>query len=107
MKLILFVLVFIGFSLPVQSDDAEHNIAAKMLKKKVERYIDKRQLVQFGYCDITFQMEHKQNKAVVKRIQTRGSTQLCKLSKKAVKIGQKVKYEEPEKFIRIHISTNN
>ncbi|MGF1755015.1 hypothetical protein L4C33_15650 [Vibrio makurazakiensis] len=93
-------------SITINADDSQTNPVAKKIKKTVTQYVNKRTSDYIGYCDIMVEMRHTKNKAIIHKIKTSGDYKVCKLSKKSLKKGRKYSYPYPEKFIRIHITTN-
>jgi len=103
MKYMLILLM--AFTAVSWADDAETNFVAKKIKSKVIKSIKKADGHDYeGYCDLMIEMRHKGRMAFIHRISSSGDYNLCKLSKRSLKKGMKFKYEEKEKFIRIHIS---
>ncbi|WP_260258489.1 hypothetical protein [Vibrio intestinalis] len=86
----------------VLSDDATRNKVAKKLKHKIELKLKKYSNLS-GFCDLYIEMKHRKSKAVVVSIKGNGDYQVCKVSKKAIKVGSSYQYQYPEKLIRLHI----
>jgi len=95
----IFLLFFL--TLPAFADDAESNALAKKLKVIIQKQISNKGLN--GYCDLFIEMTHQDSVAIVKRVSSTGDYQLCKSSKKSLRIGESFTYVVPEKYIRLHI----
>lgn len=83
-------------------DDSSHNKIAKKLKKRVERQLSKQDAS--GYCDLYIEFVHQDKWAKIRRVKGTGDHYVCKVGKKAIKKGERFKYKQPEKYIRIHIA---
>ncbi len=103
---VVTLLVLILFSNPAFSDDSETNPVAKKLKKQLQSKVNKKFDGYEGYCDVMIEMEHKGTKALIKRVSGTGDQPVCRYIKRNLKVGKRYSYKFPEKYIRLHISTN-
>lgn len=85
-------------------DDSERNNVASKIKKEVMKAVKRSPDTEYGYCDLMIEMRHDDNYAYIKRASYTGDKRVCKASKKALRVGKKYRYKEPEKYIRLHIS---
>ncbi len=99
-------LALILFSSSVLADDSEANPVAKKIKKQLHSKVSKKFDDYQGYCDVMIEMEHKGSKALIKRVSGTGDQQVCRYVKSNLKVGKRFSYKFPEKYIRLHISTN-
>ncbi len=103
---IVTVLALVLFSSPTFSDDSESNSVARKIKRQLQSKVSKKFDGYHGYCDVMIEMEHKGSKALIKRISGTGDQPVCRYVKKNLKVGKRYSYKFPEKYIRLHISTN-
>ncbi|ALR15492.1 MULTISPECIES: hypothetical protein [Vibrio] len=106
MRYVVTLLAFVLFSSPTFADDSQTNPVAKKIKNKLQRKVTKQFDDYQGYCDVMIEMEHKGSKASIKRVSGTGDRVVCRYVKSNLKIGQRFRYKVPEKYIRLHITTN-
>ncbi len=99
--LLIFLTLFSASSIAI--DDAERNSIAKKLKQRVVKELSKQELE--GYCDLFIEFSHDDRYAKVKKVRGTGDHKVCKAVKKIIKRGQRFKYQQPEKYIRIHVTS--
>lgn len=99
--LLIFLTLFSASSIAI--DDAKRNPIAKKIKQRVVKELSKQQLD--GYCDLFIEFSHDDRYAKVKKVRGTGDHKICKVGKKAIKRGQRFKYQQPEKYIRIHVTS--
>lgn len=97
----IYILILSIVSISTYADDSDTNLIAKKLKAKISRAIYDSGDV--GYCDLFIEMTHTDSIAIVKRVTSSGDFRICKVAKAKIKKGQRFKYEQPEKYILIHI----
>ena len=103
MKLHLFIFLTLFSASSIAIDDADHNSIAKKLKQRVAKELSKQELE--GYCDLFIELSHDERYAKVKKVRGTGDHKVCKVGKKVIKRGQRFKYQQPEKYIRIHVTS--
>ncbi len=103
---VVTLLALILFNSPAFSDDSETNPVAKKIKKQLQNKVDKKFDGYQGYCDVMIEMEHKGTKALIKRASGTGDQKVCRYVKSNIKVGKQYSYKFPEKYIRLHISTD-
>lgn len=103
---VVTLLTLILFSSSAFSDDSETNPVAKKMKKQLQSKVTKKFDGYQGYCDVMIEMEHKGSKALIKRVSGTGDQPVCRYVKSNLKVGKRYSYKFPEKYIRIHISTD-
>lgn len=101
MMICILLLSIISFSC-FAVDDSEHNSIARNLKQTVMKRVTQSYDLE-GFCDVYIHMRHQGKFAIVRTVKTTGNHKLCKLSRKAIKVGRKFSYVHPEKIIRLHI----
>lgn len=99
--LLIFLTLFSASSVAI--DDAERNSIAKKLKQRVVKELSKQELE--GYCDLFIELSHDDRYAKVKKVRGTGDHKVCQVGKKVIKRGQRFKYQQPEKYIRIHVTS--
>ncbi|USD66540.1 hypothetical protein [Vibrio sp. SCSIO 43136] len=97
----LLLLAILLSAASVQADDTEFYEVARSIKSKVLKKVSKSEAS--GFCDLMIELRHRENYARIVSVKATGSYELCKVSKSALKKNQKFKYDEPEKYIRIHV----
>ncbi|PFG56164.1 hypothetical protein ATG66_2490 [Vibrio sp. ES.051] len=102
----LMILFFVSTSSIALADDAETNPLAKKIKTKLQRKVSNKFDDYQGYCDVMIEMEHKSKKAAIKRVTSNGDKKVCRYVKSNLKVGKRYRYNFPEKYIRLHISSN-
>lgn len=102
MKHIFIALLLLIPHATLAQDDAEWNSIAHKLKKKAISKVSDLDLL--GYCNLFIEFKHTKRHAIIVNVTSSGDYQICKLSKRAVKKGQRFKYKQPEKYLRIHIA---
>lgn len=103
MKSNLLIVLTLFSASSIAIDDAERNSIAKKLKQRVVKELSKQELE--GYCDLFIEFSHDDRYAKVKKVRGTGDHKVCKVGKKAIKRGQRFKYQQPEKYIRIHVTS--
>lgn len=102
---VTFLALFL-FSNFAFSDDSETNPIARKLKKQIQSKVSRKFDDYQGYCDVMIEMEHKGSKASIKRVTGTGDQQVCRYVKSHLKVGKRFAYKFPEKYIRLHVSTD-
>ncbi|MDF2152152.1 hypothetical protein [Vibrio sp. CAU 1672] len=102
---VTFAVLFLSCSFVVMADDAQTNPLAKKLKAKLEKKIARHFDDYQGYCDVMIEMEHRGKTAVIRRVSGTGDAAVCQVVKSSLKLGSKHRYQFPEKYIRLHISS--
>ncbi|MCA0937278.1 hypothetical protein LCL85_17190 [Vibrio alginolyticus] len=103
---VVTLLALILLSQSAFSDDSESNPVAKKIKNQLQSKVSKKFDNYQGYCDVMIEMEHKGSKALIKRVSGTGDQTVCRYIKSNLKVGKRYSYKFPEKYIRLHISTN-
>ncbi|MBR9874548.1 MAG: hypothetical protein GYB23_09810 [Vibrionaceae bacterium] len=106
MRYVVTFLALALFSAPTFADDSQVNPVAKKIKNKLQRKVTKKFDDYQGYCDVMIEMEHKGSKASIKRVSGTGDQTVCRFVKSNLKVGKRFRYKYPEKYIRLHITTN-
>ncbi|MGY0616111.1 hypothetical protein [Vibrio sp. FJH11] len=106
MRYVVTFIALILLSGPAFSDDSETNPVARKIKKKLQSKVSNKFDGYQGYCDVMIEMEHKGSKASIKRVTGTGDQPVCRYVKSNLKVGKRFSYKFPEKYIRLHISTN-
>ncbi len=103
---VVTLLVLGLFSSAAFADDSETNPVAKKIKKQLQSKVSNKFDDYQGYCDVMIEMEHKGTKAIIKRVSGTGDQKVCRYIKSNLKVGKRFSYKFPEKYIRLHISTD-
>ncbi|WP_423840468.1 hypothetical protein ONE56_06680 [Vibrio mytili] len=104
-RYVVTFITLVSLSFPALSDDAETNPLARKIKKQLQSKVSGRFDGYHGYCDVMIEMEHKGSKARIKRVSGTGDKKVCQYVKSNLKLGKRFRYQFPEKYIRLHIST--
>ncbi|MGC9402215.1 hypothetical protein [Vibrio genomosp. F10] len=88
-------------------DDTDYNATAKKIKKHLSKQLRKLEFEDNDFCDLMLEMKLKQSYATVRRVHGTGGSKMCRESKKILKKQKKFRFTEPEKYIRIHVSTKD
>ncbi|MGP8305043.1 hypothetical protein WJM94_02545 [Vibrio sp. YIC-376] len=105
-RYVVTFLALVLFSGSVFSDDSETNPVARKIKNQLQSKVSRKFDDYQGYCDVMIEMEHKGSKASIKRVTGTGDQPVCRYVKSNLKVGKTFRYKFPEKYIRLHISTN-
>ncbi|MFH0258514.1 hypothetical protein ACGRL8_16130 [Vibrio rumoiensis] len=106
MKLLFLCLVAIS-SAAFSYDDSQRYQVAKFYKKKIMKVVDRSSNNLKGECRMMLTMNHiDHDYAKLKRVRTTGDSQLCKVAAKSLAPykNKKIKYDIPEKLLRLTVS---
>ncbi len=88
------------------ADDAKRSYLAKVLKLHVQKQLAKKFDRYEGYCDVMLGFTHDNGVATLKSVKGTGDSKVCRVAKKSLKKGLKIRTKEAHNLLVIHVTTN-
>ncbi|MGF1694245.1 hypothetical protein L4C54_01065 [Vibrio lamellibrachiae] len=105
-RVLMLVVLAVSWSIQGQ-DDADYNKTARNIKKDLVKQLRRMEFKETEFCNLMLEMKLGEKHTTIRRVQSTGSTSLCRASKKILKIKKKYSYTESQKYLHIHVASKN